>query len=155
MKVCRMFFANFVKILTSVKFDQICQEEVGRYAEICPPLPSWAIGSNKYRSGDVYSAGVIMYSVMSKCVPYNKSLFDDKPEECYIGSAKMKQIYDKMQSTPIKWQHPIWRSLPEAQAFCARLLEFDVEKRYDAEAALRDKWFAHFQIEKSSTCSIC
>lgn len=93
---------------------------------------------------DVYSAGVIMYTLMTKRFPYSRSLFDDKPGENYIGSPKMQEIYDKMKANPVKWQEPVWTSLPEAKDFCARLLKFDVEERYSAEAALNDNWFADF-----------
>ena len=56
----------------------------------------------------------------------------------------MQEIYDKMKANPVKWQEPVWTSLPEAKDFCARLLKFDVEERYSAEAALNDNWFADF-----------
>jgi serine/threonine protein kinase len=99
---------------------------------------------HKEPKSDVFSAGVMMYTLMTNCFPYSIKLFDDKPGQNYIGSPKMKEIYDKMASYPVKWQAPVWESLPEAKAFCAHLLEFDVQKRYDAETALEDSWFEDF-----------
>jgi serine/threonine protein kinase len=106
--------------------------------------PEVYLGQTEPKS-DIYSAGVIMYTLMTKRFPYSRSLFDDKPGENYIGSPKMQEIYDKMAANPVKWQEPIWESLPDAKAFCAHLLEFDVQKRYDADMALKDNWFEDFK----------
>merc|ERR1719446_1460472 len=57
---------------------------------------------------DVYSAGVIMYTLMAKKFPYSRTLFDDKPGENYVGSPKMKQIHGRLQDTKIQWSEPIW-----------------------------------------------
>merc|ERR1719253_603237 len=78
---------------------------------------------------------------------------DTNPKgENYVGNAKMKEIYNKMErywdhnGNPAKSKDPkmfasrAWTKLREAREFVMKCMEFDFQKRYDAEQALNDPW---------------
>jgi len=101
---------------------------------------------------DVYSAGVVLYLLVVGRFPYPDELFDDQPGENYVGNAKMKEIYIKMEKywdangNPAKNRDPkmfasrAWTKLREAREFVMKCMEFDFQKRYDADQALADPW---------------
>merc|ERR1711964_535166 len=45
---------------------------------------------------DVFSAGVVIYVLVAGRFPYPDEIFDDGPNENYVGSPKMKEIYKKI-----------------------------------------------------------
>lgn len=51
----------------------------------------------------------------------------------------MKEIYKKIQNFNVKYGR-VWDSLPEAREFVKTLIEFDLEKRPDAEEGLKHPW---------------
>merc|ERR1711964_387782 len=88
---------------------------------------------------DVFSAGVVIYVLVAGRFPYPDEIFDDGPNENYVGSPKMKEIYKKIQNFNVKYGR-VWDSLPDAREFVKTLIEFDMEKRLDAETALKHPW---------------
>jgi serine/threonine protein kinase len=93
--------------------------------------------------GDIFSAGVIMFVLVSGRFPYDDAIFDDGPGENYVGHAKMKEIHYKLLNTEVSFGRS-WRHLPEAEDFCKALLEVDLNKRLNAEDALKHPWMAKF-----------
>jgi serine/threonine protein kinase len=92
---------------------------------------------------DVFSAGVLMYTLITRRFPYHNHLFDDGPDENYVGSPKMREIHDKVQECKVRFGRS-WKDLDEAKDFCMALMEFDVRKRPNAEEALKHPWMAKF-----------
>merc|ERR1719456_1408081 len=91
---------------------------------------------------DVFSAGVILYLLVVGRFPYDDDIFDDKPGQNVTGNPKMEDIYRKMRryAPKIHWGSRAWNKLPEAKAFCQKLMEFELPNRYDSEQALADPW---------------
>merc|ERR1719253_1559089 len=101
---------------------------------------------------DIYSAGVVLFLLVVGRFPYPDEIFDDQPGENYVGNAKMKEIYIKMEKywdangNPAKNRDPkmfasrAWTKLREAREFVIKCMEFDFQKRYDADQAMADPW---------------
>jgi calcium-dependent protein kinase len=85
---------------------------------------------------DIFSAGVIMYLLMSNRFPYDDELFDDAPGENYVGSPTMQGVYDNLRKTKVHFGTP-WKEREQAKSFCKALLEFNVSRRLTAEEALK------------------
>ena len=66
---------------------------------------------------DIFSAGVIMFALVEGRYPYDMSLFDDKPNQNYVGCYKMQEIYDKLYQSEVFFGRS-WQHLDEAKAFC-------------------------------------
>jgi serine/threonine protein kinase len=97
--------------------------------------------------GDIFSAGVVMFALVSGRLPYDDDIFDDGPNENYVGHAKMKEIHDKLLKAEVSFGRS-WKHLPEAKEFCKALLEVDLDKRLNAEDALKHPWVAKFAGRK-------
>jgi serine/threonine protein kinase len=89
---------------------------------------------------DVFSAGVAMFALMTGRYPHNASIFDDVPEDNFVGSPKMSEIHGKLRNYKVSFGRE-WDPFPEAKSLCERMLEPDVDKRLDAMQALRHPWF--------------
>jgi serine/threonine protein kinase len=94
----------------------------------------------KCSKSDVFSAGVLMFVLITGRMPYSDSIFDDKPGENLVGHPKMLKIYSKLDKTRIQFGKA-WERFPEARDLCEQLLTFDVEERPDALQALQHPWF--------------
>jgi len=88
---------------------------------------------------DIFSTGVVLYVLIAGRFPYDDDIFDDGPNENYVGSPKMKEIYDKLAKYKVRYGRA-WDQLPECREFCKKLLEFDMDKRLDAVEALQHPW---------------
>lgn len=89
---------------------------------------------------DIFACGVVMYLLIAKRYPYADDIFDDGPNENYVGSPKMKEIYGKMEKFQVKFKTTTWQPFPQAREFCKLLLSFDVNERPDTEEALQHPW---------------
>jgi serine/threonine protein kinase len=89
---------------------------------------------------DVFSAGVVMYLLIARRFPFDDKLFDDGPNENYVGSPAMKKIHRKLQQYKVRFGSS-FDPFPEARDLCMRMLEFDAQRRPDAAEALRHPWF--------------
>ena len=89
--------------------------------------PEQYLGKECQKS-DIFSTGVILYVLLSSRTPYPNDFFDDEPGENYKGSPKMLDIYERMKNHEVCWERA-WEALPEARAFCRRLLAFEVRTR--------------------------
>jgi len=88
---------------------------------------------------DIFSVGVVMYVLVAGRFPYDDAIFDDGPNENYVGSPKMKEIYEKLMNYKVRFGRA-WDQLPEAREMCRRMLEFQMDARPDAYEALNHPW---------------
>jgi len=90
---------------------------------------------------DIFSAGVVMYVLIAGRFPYSDDIFDDGPNENYVGSPKMAEIYEKLRRASPKIRFgSAWKQLPEAAEFCKALIAFELNDRLDADQALAHPW---------------
>jgi serine/threonine protein kinase len=101
---------------------------------------------------DIFSAGVIMFLLVAGRFPYDDAIFDDEPNENYVGSPKMQEIHDKLAKFKVRFGKS-WKHLDEAKDFCRALLAFDVNERITAAEALNHPWLAKFMEKKRSRSS--
>merc|ERR1719171_441043 len=90
---------------------------------------------------DVFSAGVLMYVLVTGEFPYPDEIFVDTPETNYAGSPVMAEIYAALEAAQenVPWDGP-WDALPDARNFCRELLTFAVGSRPSAVEALQNPW---------------
>jgi serine/threonine protein kinase len=127
------------------------QSKEDRFASETLPPPKRVLGTDGYIApeaylgsacpkSDVFSAGVAMYILMSGGYPHDYRIFDDEPDENFVGSPKMAEIHEKLGKFKVSFGR-VWDPFPEARNLCEQMLQFDVEKRLDALQALRHPWF--------------
>jgi serine/threonine protein kinase len=92
---------------------------------------------------DIFSAGVIMFLLVAGRFPYDDAIFDDEPNENYVGSPKMQEIHDKIEKFKVRFGKS-WKHLDVAMDFCKSLIAFDVDQRPTAEEAMNHPWMAKF-----------
>ena len=86
---------------------------------------------------DIWSCGVILYILLSGVPPFNGN--DDNEILANVSSGK----YSFSQET---WK---WIS-PAAKKFIGKMLEFNPDKRYSAEDALKDPWINSLTLSSES-----
>jgi calcium-dependent protein kinase len=101
--------------------------------------PECYIGGLSPKS-DIFSAGVILYLLVTGRFPYDDDIFDDEPGQNVLSHPKMKEIYEKLAKYKVRWSSSTWNAVPEAKLLCQRLMLFNPLERYDAEQALKDPW---------------
>lgn len=136
-----------------VDFDDI--EAWPREREECT---RWICGTDQYiapeaydgehsPSSDLFSAGVVLYRMLTGHCPFNVMLFDDRPGENYAGSSKMKRIRARLECAPIDWSSCSRAKLSEASkvvamALCQQLMAVKQSARLgSASEALRHPFF--------------
>jgi serine/threonine protein kinase len=117
-----------------------CKDVVGTDGYIAPEAYRGVVGPK----GDVFSAGVMMYTLIARRFPYHGDMFDDGPNENWVGHPKMKEIHEKLRDCKVRFGRS-WKYLDLAKDFCMALLEFDSEKRLSTEEALNHPWIAKFE----------
>jgi serine/threonine protein kinase len=100
---------------------------------------------------DIFGAGVVMYGLMTKKLPFDDAIFDDEVNENWVGSSKMEEIHDKLRDAigEVRFGEK-WKDLDEAKEFCKVLLTVDVDKRPTASEALNHPWMAKFLEREAS-----
>merc|ERR1719361_1398549 len=63
-------------------------------------------------ASDVYSAGVVLFRMLTKKFPHSLELFDDKPGENYVGSRSMRLIQERLRNTPINFMQGPLNEMP-------------------------------------------
>jgi serine/threonine protein kinase len=92
---------------------------------------------------DIFSVGVVMFLLVAGRFPYDDAIFDDEPNENYVGSPKMQEIHDKLKAFKVRFGSS-WKNLEGAKEFCRLLMEFDIAKRPTAREALQHPWMRKF-----------
>ena len=81
---------------------------------------------------DLWSAGVIMYIILSGQPPF--------------GGRNEKQIMDNVQNGKFNFNNKVWSNVSQdAKDLINSLLERDVSKRLSAEQALSHKWMTDYK----------
>jgi len=134
--------------LTLIDFDLVC--EVGTKASRVLGTDGY-IAPEAYKfepctKSDVFSAGVLMYLIVTGDYPFPDDIFVDTPETNFVGSSTLAEIHDQLVEAHavVDWDG-VWDGLPEARAFCQHLLALRVDDRPTAEEALEHSWIASKQ----------
>jgi len=81
---------------------------------------------------DVFSAGVLMYVLVTKKSPF--------PASTYVDSTYARVHANLAQALKaVEWSD-VWSSMPAARAFCQKLMTLPVNDRPSADKALEDEW---------------
>jgi len=84
---------------------------------------------------DIWSCGVILYILLTGCVPFN-------------GSTD-QEIFDKILNGNFTLNRPEFKNVSfEAKNLIRKLLTYDSEERISIEKALNDEWFKKIMISK-------
>merc|ERR1719174_1534882 len=83
---------------------------------------------------------------------HDDAIFDDEPNENYVGCPKMQEIHDKLKAFKVRFGKS-WKHLDLAKDFCQTLLTFDVNARPTAEEALKHPFMAKFVEKRKSVLS--
>jgi serine/threonine protein kinase len=98
---------------------------------------------------DVFSTGVVMYLLIAGDYPYDDAIFDDGPNENYVGSPKMSEIHAKLERARVRFGRA-FDPYPKAKDLCMSMLSFDANKRPDAAEALQHPWFRGREVRVSA-----
>ena len=97
---------------------------VGTPSYVAPEVIKGSYG----RKCDVWSAGVIMYTMLSGCLPFTGS--------------STNEVLEKILRAEVSYSGEMWDKVSAAaKDLLRRLLIFDPKQRYSAEEALQHRWF--------------
>jgi calcium-dependent protein kinase len=129
--------------LKLIDFDSIQEHNAARSNKLVLGTDGYiapeAYLGNACPKGDIFSAGVVMFSLLSGVEPFNLDMFDDGPGENFAGSRKMALICRRLVHTKVKFGKR-WKNMDSAKQFCQALMHYDVDKRMTAEEALKHPW---------------
>jgi len=60
-------------------------------------------------ASDMFAIGVLAYKLLSGAFSFSGAIFNNRPGENWVGSAKMRQIRDRLYEARIDWGHPIFK----------------------------------------------
>lgn len=93
-------------------------------------------------ASDIFAVGVIAYRLLTGRFPFCPRIFDDEAGENYVGSPKMKQIQERLQSFDINFCLPPFHTEPLACELVKSMLSVNESERPQAEVALGHPWLA-------------
>jgi len=104
-------------------------------------IPPEAYKGKYSAASDIYSAGVIMFKLLTREYPWDKSFFDDVPGENWVGSPSMNRIADRLANTKIDFNLPALVCNEAARDLLEQILDPEPHKRPSAEEVLSHRWF--------------
>ena len=121
----------------SIKLDGIPSEElVGTAFYIAPEIIRAKIYT---KASDMWSLGIIMYTLLSGCIPISGQTFESIIDNIkkYKGPTFKQEMWDDIST--------------EAKDLLRKMLEINYQKRISADEALRHSWFN----KRKTTASSC
>jgi serine/threonine protein kinase len=126
-------------------------DTVEEWSQTNPSLAKDVLGTNQYiapeaysgrysPSSDVFALGVIGYRLLLGRYPFPDKIFDDKPGENRVGSAKMKEIRSKLEQCTVSFDAPVFQENPGAAYLLSRMLRYDEAERPTLKEALAHDW---------------
>jgi len=100
-----------------------------------------AYGGEYSPASDMYSAGVIMYRLLTGRFPWRDDIFDDLPGENWVGSPAMKRIQERLRTEKIDFGRAPLDQCGEAADLCRTMLHDDRHQRPSPAKALQHAWF--------------
>jgi len=92
-------------------------------------------------ASDMFALGVIAYRTLTGRFPFDEKTFDDAPGENWVGSAKMNEIRQKLNTIRVDYSHRAFVNNPKALDIIQKLLSSDETVRPSAREALNHPWF--------------
>jgi serine/threonine protein kinase len=87
-------------------------------------------------AADIFSVGVVAYTLMSGTFPFHSRIFTDAPGENYVGHPKMAQIRDRIYGSRINFSDAVWSECPPCKRFVLDCMDMDPSRRPNAQGLL-------------------
>jgi len=100
-----------------------------------------AYGGEYSPASDMYSAGAVMYRLLTGRVPWSADIFDDLPGENWVGSPAMVRIQERLRTEKVDFGRAPLDRCSEAADLCRTMLHTDQNQRPSASTALQHAWF--------------
>lgn len=95
---------------------------------------------NSTPGSDMWSIGVIFFTILTGQFPFHYALFDDQPGENYVGHPRMDQIRRRLRIARLDWSNKVWTVDPRGKDFLRRCFCCDINRRMTVDEALEHPW---------------